>query len=73
MNPKGKTNNKGKQKEKVEVIQANLQKAKMAQIEISKSISKFNKSNQQFIIFIQEPMVTNSKACLLYTSDAADE
>ena len=57
---KGKKTPKGKT-DCIMVIQANLQKAKLAQLEVSKTISNFNKSNKQFVVFIQEPMVTQDR------------
>lgn len=59
---KGKTSGKDKEDRVIiKVIQANLQKAKLAQTEITKRVSDFNKNQEEFIIFIQEPMVNNGK------------
>ena len=48
--------------DRIECIQVNLQKAKLAQLEISRRITQFNKNGSPFIIFAQEPMVTNKSA-----------
>ena len=43
------------------VVQVNLQKAKMAQIEIGRKIKAFNKNNTPFICLVQEPKVSNGR------------
>ena len=43
------------------VVQVNLQKAKMAQIEIGTKIKAFNKKNTPFICLVQEPKVSNGR------------
>ena len=50
------------EKVSINIVQANLQKAKLAQTEISRKINKYNKANEEFIVFVQEPMVANNKA-----------
>ena len=58
-------NNQGKNcnnQVRIQIIQVNLQKAKLAQTEISRKIAQFNKSLSDFLIFIQEPMVVNNRA-----------
>ena len=43
------------------VVQVNLEKAKMAQIEIGRKIKPFNKNNTPFICLVQEPKVSNGR------------
>ena len=43
------------------VVQANLQKAKMAQIEIGRKIKAFNKTATPFICLVQEPKISKEK------------
>ena len=61
---KGKHQSPGKtnKRNRIECIQVNLQKAKLAQLEISRRITQFNRNGSPFIIFAQEPMVTNRSA-----------
>ena len=47
--------------QKIEVLQVNLQKAKLAQVEIGRQIKHFNKNSTPFICFIQEPKVEKGK------------
>ena len=46
----------------IQVIQANLQKPKLVKVEIGNRINKYNKLQEKFIIFVQEPMVGNNRA-----------
>ena len=41
------------------IVQVNLQKAKMAQVEIGRKIKNFNKKNTPFICLVQEPKVSD--------------
>ena len=46
----------------LQVIQTNLQKSKMGQLEVSRKIHDLNKKQLPFIYFVQEPMVTHGRA-----------